>query len=230
MEFVTFGLFPYSVIGLIFLFLSFFQNQFFASILIGKASVYRFCLVLVVYESCRSVFNLILWTLNLTSRIHSKLKLPSFIISFKPVLFIALIGIPLLGLPFELICLLAMYKYFLSKRDQPQLSLLIACLPFIIMNVLVWIKHEGWENSYSLQNHLLGLLYASAFYDDGPQKYVLFARGRRWQHLLSYIFGWISFLIGWQHPYACYHLVHIWTAQRLSCQILGDYSVNRKNG
>lgn len=204
------------IIGLLLFLQYLFGNKFSNSLLIGNPSLYRGFLILAVFETCRSIFNLTIWTISLLHSIRSHIKL--FTIPFTAVFLLSIFGIPILGIPYELFCLLAIQRYALSKRDLPQLSLLIVSLPFIAVNLVVWVKNAGWENSYSLWNHLIGILYASVFYpNDDRKKHILLIWEKKWQHRILNIFGWISLLIGWQHPYGCFALVHV---QLLLLQIL----------
>lgn len=206
-------------LGLLQCLLYFFGDPFSTSLLIGHPSPYRGFLILLVFESCRSIFNLIIWCVRLLHSYQSEWKLYKYSIPFTAVLLLSVIGVPLLGLPFEFFCLLVMQKYLFSKNNLPQLLLSIVSLPFMFVNLLVWTKHAGWQNSYSLWNHFLGILYAYVFYpNDFPRKHVSMIWGEKWQQLILNMFGWVSLFIGWQYPYACFELVHLQHLLALSIQ------------
>jgi hypothetical protein len=206
----------YTLSSLVFLFMLqfFFNNPLFYSLLIGYTSPYRVFFILLVFETCRLMFNLIIWTINLVYALRSYFNLFNFNMPFTGVFLLSLIGIPVLGLPFDIFCLLAMHKYSNSLRDLPNLSLLIVSLPFIVVNLYVWIKHAGWENSYSARNHFLGLLYSFVLYSK-KRKQIASLSTKRFLNVILKLFGWVSLIMGWQYPHVCFELVHLWTLLHL---------------
>jgi hypothetical protein len=102
------------------------------------------------------------------------------------------------------------------------------------VNIAVWVKHSGWEGSYSARNHFLGLLYASVLYAKDNAKKPTSLLTRQWQQALLNIFGWMSAIVGWQYPYICFELVHAWTLVLVLVQIfqerVQDRKLEQKNG
>ena len=181
------------------------------SILIGRSSVYRYLLIMITYEASLNLFKLLGLIVSGIYWITSKISLKKFMITFKTAFLVFLFGVPLLGLPFELACLLAICKYSISRKDSGQLHLMLVYLPLIAIKLVIWIRHSGWEFSYSIGNHVVALLYTTVLstgedLNDFPNHL------KQWYSLSSSALAGICILIGWQHPYITYELCHLWTA------------------